>query len=97
MLELLHLCQRLSSFFKNFFWLSALFSFRLVWGFANSGKSLLRWSFSEIPVHGNCSFTGKPLPLFSFFFFLFYFLHRGCVLSGWGAKGFAFTLFSLFR
>jgi hypothetical protein len=79
-----------SVFFQKKIWLSALFSFRLVWGFANSGKFLLRRPFSETSVHGNSFSTGK---LTSFFPFLSYSLYRGCVLSGWGAKGFAFTLF----
>ena len=94
MLELLHLCQRFSSFFKIFF--GSLYSslFDLFGGFASSGKSLLRRPFSETPVHSHCFSTGKLSFLFSF---CFYSLHRGCVLSGWGAKGFAFTLFSSFR
>jgi hypothetical protein len=94
MLELPHLCQRLPSFFKKNFGSLHSFLFDWFWGFANSGKFLLRRPFSETFVHGNSLSTGKLTP---FFQFLSHFLFRGCVLSGWGVKGFAFTLSFLFR
>jgi hypothetical protein len=80
-----------SVFFQKKIWLSTLFSFRLVWGFANPGKILLRRPFSEISVHGNSFSTGK---LTSFFHFLSHSLFRGCVLSDWGVK--RFRLYPLF-
>ena len=92
MWELLHLCQRLSSFFKNYFgslYSSSfnLFGVSLVRGSSCSGDRLQRLLFTA-----TSSPSVSQLP----FSLLLYSLHRSCILSGWGAKGFTFTLFSSF-